>query len=103
MRWPHERLAFDRLEEAARGGHPRCQITYGASAHCEYCERSNPNATSVPACVTDKELADILGVGIRQIYRWRTNGVPAETADRLAIHLRRHPAEVWGDDWLVAA
>jgi hypothetical protein len=98
-----ERLPFDRLEEAARGGRPRCQSTYAGTTFCEYCERYNPNATSVPQCMTDQELAARLGIGRRQVYRWRHEGIPVLMADRAAIRIRRHPAEVWGHDWLVAA
>ena len=36
-----------------------------------------------------------------QIRRWRVNGIPIHTADRLAIvRLGVHPLVIWGDHWL---
>ena len=40
-----------------------------------------------------------LDVHEKQIYRWRSGGIPRYTADRLACHLNLHPAIVWPDWW----
>ncbi|MDQ1439266.1 MAG: Winged helix-turn-helix DNA-binding [Acidimicrobiaceae bacterium] len=40
-------------------------------------------------------LARALGVDRAQVAHWRSDGVPIESADRIAIAVGRHPAEVW--------
>lgn len=40
-------------------------------------------------------LARALGVDRAQVARWRSDGVPIESADRIAVAVGRHPAEVW--------
>jgi len=41
------------------------------------------------------ELSRAVRVGRTQLAHWRRNGVPVDSADRLACSLGRHPAEVW--------
>jgi plasmid maintenance system antidote protein VapI len=40
-------------------------------------------------------LARALGVHRTQACAWRRSGVPLDTADRIAVALGLHPAEVW--------
>jgi transposase-like protein len=40
-------------------------------------------------------LARALGVDRAQLGRWRRTGVTPSTADRLAVRLGFHPAELW--------
>lgn len=50
---------------------------------------------------SDREISDRIGVSRRTVWRWRqgvTLVYPA-TADRVAVRLGLHPANVWGDDW----
>ena len=35
------------------------------------------------------------GYPLRTIQRWKTNGIPLYSADRLAIRLGVHPANIW--------
>lgn len=44
-----------------------------------------------------KTTARALNVNIRQLYRWNAYGIDQWRADRLAIGLGLHPAEVWPD------
>ena len=49
-----------------------------------------------------QQLAVWLGVTTRSLQRWRIEGdgtVPFKSADEVAIHLGRHPAEIWGDEY----
>ena len=42
------------------------------------------------------ELAKSLGVAARTVHRWRaTDTVPPMAADRAAVALGHHPAEIW--------
>ena len=49
--------------------------------------------------------ADVLGVNRREVLRWRHTGLDAYAADRAAIALDRHPAEIWPEwlDWSLEA
>lgn len=40
-------------------------------------------------------LARALGVDRAQAARWRNDGLPLDSADRVAVLLGKHPAEVW--------
>lgn len=42
-------------------------------------------------------LARALGCAHEQVSRWRSNGLPLDAADRLAVALGLHPVEVWPD------
>ena len=45
-------------------------------------------------------LARRLGVDRRTVHRWQRAGlVPATTADRAAVRLGHHPAEIWPTEW----
>jgi hypothetical protein len=35
----------------------------------------------------------------RRVYRWRDEGIPFHSADRVACFLRLHPASVWAQAW----
>ena len=39
------------------------------------------------------------GYPLRTIQRWKTSGIPLYSADRLAIRLGVHPANIW-PDWI---
>ena len=41
------------------------------------------------------ELSRNTGYPLRTIQRWNTTGVPRNSADRLAIKLGMHPANIW--------
>jgi hypothetical protein len=47
----------------------------------------------------DREAADALDVSMREVVRWRKDGVPLRHADQLAIRLWMHPMSVWGQTW----
>jgi len=42
-------------------------------------------------------IAEVAGVTLRTIVRWKAGGVPVEVADRLAVWRGLHPAEVWSE------
>ena len=44
------------------------------------------------------DLARRSGYPLRTIQRWKTNGIPAHSADHLAIRLGLHPASIW-ESW----
>lgn len=44
-------------------------------------------------------LALRVGVDRRTVTRWRHEGLDALRADRCAVALGQHPAEVWGRAW----
>lgn len=48
-------------------------------------------------------LAEFAGVHRKQISRWRTAGVPTWAADRLAVALGLHPADLWPEFLFVEA
>lgn len=52
--------------------------------------------------VSDREMARRAGLHTdsTRIAYWREHGVSWIMADRVAIHIGCHPAEVWGDAWL---
>jgi len=47
----------------------------------------------------DRDTAEALNVTMREVVRWRTAGVPVNSADALAIRLWLHPLTVWGKQW----
>lgn len=50
----------------------------------------------------DSGIARFLGVHRSTVYRWRTgkqNMLNAYIADRLAMRLGKHPAQLWGNLW----
>lgn len=50
---------------------------------------------ALEAHMTNGNLAALLGVSARTIYRWKKHGVPAKQADRAAISIGSHPAYIW--------
>ena len=42
-------------------------------------------------------LARALGCDHTQVSRWRSHGLPLDSADRLTVSLGLHPVEVWPD------
>jgi hypothetical protein len=50
-------------------------------------------------CVKEKEICETLHIGPRTLRRWRAEGVPVERADRAAVIIGHHPAELWGPHW----
>ena len=78
---PGLRFPFAPLEQIARGRYP----TWGADHQ--------------PDAWTDMALARVLGIGRRQIYRWRATGLAHYQADRVAANLGHHPANIWPDLW----
>jgi hypothetical protein len=45
------------------------------------------------------ELAGFLRVSSRTVFRYRTHGLNIVQADRAAVAVGYHPAEVWPDWW----
>ena len=48
-------------------------------------------------------LSRAVGVQRTQLAHWRRNGVPVDSADRLACALGRHPAEFWPEWYRLTA
>lgn len=42
-------------------------------------------------------LARALGCHSTQVSRWRTDGLPLDSADRIAVAVGLHPVEIWPD------
>lgn len=94
-----ERFPFAPLEDLARYGNPPHINQRGRG--CPHCTRLGTTDTRVSAtCVTDHQVAERLGVAERQVYRYRHTGLTTEAADRLAVRLGRHPAELWPTQWM---
>lgn len=55
-----------------------------------------------PIYASVDEVAAEAGTTRRQWYRWRRQGVPLWEADRMAVTLGRHPAELWPQWWEAA-
>jgi len=41
-----------------------------------------------------------VGISPAQLHRWKHDGLTTSAADRIAIALDRHPAEIW-PEWLL--
>lgn len=50
------------------------------------------------ACSTVRH-AELLSVHVRQLHRWRHQGVTWAQADELAVRAGYHPGDVWGRAW----
>jgi hypothetical protein len=48
-------------------------------------------------------LARALGIDRAQVARWRGHGLPVGSADRVAVAVGCHPAEVWPEWYAVTA
>ena len=46
-------------------------------------------------CTNLCDLARRSGYPVRTIQRWKTTGIPYYSADKLAIKLGLHPANIW--------
>lgn len=57
-----------------------------------------PLATEARA-ETIGSLAQQLGVSRRTVHRWIVDGIPADQADRAAIAIGTHPANLWPNHW----
>lgn len=92
MSFPYDRVPYDRLpveplEEALCARLARRGVRPAGPGV------GDPNLASAG------ELADLCGTTARTWHRWRTGGVPAPTADRVACDLGYHPLDIW-PDWL---
>ena len=45
------------------------------------------------------DMAMMLGVSRRNLIRWSFEGIPERSADRAAVTLGLHPAELWPEWW----
>jgi lambda repressor-like predicted transcriptional regulator len=53
---------------------------------------------------TNRALAELAGTSTRQLERWKAAGrIRAVMADRVAVAIGMHPAEIWGDQWWALA
>ncbi len=44
---------------------------------------------------TAADVAEMAGVSVRQVFRWKHDGIPVGRADRVACKLGYHPVEIW--------
>jgi len=90
----HERFPFAPIEHAARYGNPP-----HTNDSCPYCSHlggaSAWGARTSAVCVTTHQVAERLGIPHRSVLRYRHNGLTRDAADRLAVRLGHHPAELW--------
>lgn len=77
------------LLDAARAGRPWHQAT-----DCPGCDSVHRDRA---LCVSDRDLADLLGVERSTIRAWRVgrNQIADNTADHYAATLHMHPWEIW--------
>jgi hypothetical protein len=45
------------------------------------------------------DAADLLGVNVRHLARWKGRGITIDQADALACRAGLHPGEVWPEWW----
>ena len=57
---------------------------------------------NVRAEVVDDDRAGALGVSRARVVAYRKRGLSEDQADRLAVHIGRHPGEVWPEWWALA-
>ena len=63
---------------------------------------ANQHPGSDAVGITDLGLAaQVLNIDRSQLYRWRHEGIPYFSADRLAIRLGYHPALIWEEWWTI--
>jgi hypothetical protein len=48
-------------------------------------------------------LARALGINRAQVARWRSDGLPLDAGDRVAVLVGKHPAEVWPEWYRLSA
>jgi hypothetical protein len=46
-----------------------------------------------------RTIARITGMSLGSVSMWSRTGIPMWTADRLAIKLGAHPADIWPEEW----
>lgn len=80
-RWPFEPL--EPLIEARYRNHPAA---------------GNNRATTIGIA---GRAGHVLDVNASQIHLWRRDGLPDQAADRIALRLGYHPAQIW-PDWHAA-
>lgn len=51
---------------------------------------------------TSGAIADLVDCSPATPSRWRADGIPVETVDRILIDLDWHPVLVYGDEWIHA-
>lgn len=56
-----------------------------------------PLVPHLPASPADA--IQVLGITFRSLHRYRTEGIPARQADRLAVAAGTHSLNVWGLAW----
>ena len=62
--------------------------------------RQHPGSDAVG--ITNVGLAaQVLNISPSELHRWRHQGIPYYTADRLAIRLGYHPALIWEEWWTI--
>lgn len=88
------RLPFEPLESVIRG--PRIRHVPGCP-----CSTGFVPGRRLDVCMTDFELAERLGTATKTITTWRQFGVPLWSADRAAVHIGRHPGELWPEFFLI--
>jgi hypothetical protein len=69
---------------------------YARQARPDLANAPTPND---PGAWNDARLAEVLGVPLRYISRWRKAGLTVHRADRLAAALNLHPALLWPRQW----
>jgi hypothetical protein len=55
--------------------------------------------TSGTGTAASTVLVEVCGLSGRDLARARTEGLTEAQADRCAVRLRLHPAEIWGMEW----
>ena len=53
------------------------------------------NLDAIYPGLTNRQIGDLLGVSRDTVIRWRRDGIPDRSSDRVAVSLGRHPEQVW--------
>lgn len=93
------RYPFDPLGAVVRSGRPEhvseCVLCYVPTTRQRDEWYSMPAAPPFQACVMSADYAAALGVSVRQIYRWKRDGVPYWRCDELAVRVGWHVENIW--------
>jgi lambda repressor-like predicted transcriptional regulator len=46
-----------------------------------------------------RTIAKTIGMTTNTVFMWDKTGVPLWTADKLAVKLGAHPADIWPEEW----
>lgn len=46
-----------------------------------------------------RTIAKTIGMSERNMKNWHHHGIPLFSADKLAVKLGAHPADIWPDEW----